>query len=310
MATVTAIKSRSQSKTAMRKAIEYVAQFKKTQCQNETTGLPYRLIGGQNCVAETAFQEFMATKAMHGKDSGVFYKHYVQSFKPGEAAMPEEIHQMGLELAGYFKGFEVLVATHTDSDHWHNHLIVNSVNAETGLKIQFNEKSLGELRELSDAICREHGLETLKPYRKETPVAGIGTREYRAAERGESWKFRLMNAIDMAMGASRSKSEFIANMGRMGYGVKWEGSHKYITYTTPEGKRCRDNRLHDEKYLKERMEELYELRELERKKQARQPVGDARGIVGRDGQVSHYRSHERAHATPDTHRNQTWERAR
>jgi hypothetical protein len=261
-------------------------------------------------VAETAFQEFMATKVMHGKDSGVFYKHYVQSFKPGEAAIPEEIHQMGLELAGYFKGFEVLVATHTDSDHWHNHLIVNSVNAETGLKIQFNEKNLGELRELSDAICREYGLETLKPYRKETPVAGIGTRECRAAERGESWKFRLMNAIDIAMGTSWSKSEFISNMGRMGYGVKWEGSHKYITYTTPEGKRCRDNRLHDEKYLKERMEELYELREFERKEQARRPLGDARVIVARAGQVSHYRSYERAHATPDTHRNQNRECAR
>ena len=116
----------------------------------------------------------------------------MQSFKPGDNVSPKEIHQIGLELAEYFKGFEVVVATHIDEDHWHNHLVVNSVNAETGLKIQFNEKSLGELRQRSDEICRGHGLETLKTYQKDSPVAGMDTREYRAAEKGDSWKFKLI----------------------------------------------------------------------------------------------------------------------
>lgn len=173
-------------------------------------------------------------------------------------------------MAEYFKGFEVLIATHIDDDHWHSHFVVNSVNAETGLKIQFNEKSLNELRKRSDEICRAHGLETLKPYQKESPVAGINTREYRAAERGNSWKFKLMNAIDSAMLISRTKADFIANMEQIGYSVKWIDRYKYITYTTPEGQKCRDNRLHDEKYLKERMEQFYEHRQIQGIEQAGQ----------------------------------------
>jgi len=219
-------------------------------------------------VADTVFKEFMATKVQFGKDNGVYYRHFVQSFKPDETKDPKDIHRVGLELAEYFMGFEVLIATHLDNDHWHNHLIVNSVNMETGLKIQFNEKNLTELRNLSDNICRAHGLETLKPYRKDSTAKGISTREYRSAERGDSWKFKLINAIDIAIGQGGTKSDFIINMGRMGYGVKWESNHKYITYTTPEGKKCRDIRLHEGKYLKESMEGFYELGEVERAKQA------------------------------------------
>jgi hypothetical protein len=270
MAIVTAIKAKTQSKTAMGKVMAYCVQDKKTRYSDPESGHSYRLISGQNCVAETAFSEFMATKIQHGKDSGVFYKHFVQSFKPNETATAKEIHQMAVELAEYFKGFEVLIATHIDADHWHNHLIVNSVNAETGLKIQFNEHSLNELRKRSDEICKAHGLESLKPYQKESPAAGVSTREYRAAVKGDSWKIKLISAIDMAMEASRTRGDFIANMERMGYGVKWIDHYKYITYTTPEGQKCRDNRLHDEKYLKERMEQHYGFRGIESQESTRQ----------------------------------------
>lgn len=96
--------------------------------------------------------------------------------------------------------------------------------------------------------------------------------EYRAAARGGSFKFRLMAAIDQAMKQSRTKADFIACMERMGYKVKWEPHYKYITYTTPEGQRCRDNRLHEQKYLKSEMEEYFNagLRET----QAAQPAGE------------------------------------
>lgn len=276
-----AIKAKTQSKTAMGKVINYISQEKKTLYNDPDTGQSYCLISGQNCVAETAYQEFMATKIQLGKDNGVFYKHFVQSFKPNEAVSPKEIHQMAVELAEYFKGFEVLIATHIDDDHWHSHFVVNSVNVETGLKIQFNKKSLNELRRRSDEICIAHGLETLKPYQKESPVAGINTREYRAAERGNSWKFKLMNTIDMAMAASPTKAEFIANMERMGYGVKWIDHYKYITYTTPEGQKCRDNRLHEEKYLKERMEKFYELRQTKGIEQTGQTAHESGAAIRR-----------------------------
>jgi len=255
MAIVTAVKERTQSRTAMGKVIRYVSQDKKTLYENESRA--YKLLSGQNCCGETAFQEFMATKRQYSKEKGRFFYQYVQSFKPGEKVSSDEIHQMGEELSKYFKGYEVLIATNIDRDHWHNHLIVNSVGCETGLKLQFNEKNLEQLRAISDKICMTHGLEILKPYQK-PKLRGVHTGEYRAAIKGNSWKFRLMNTIDQAMARSRTRAGFISSMEQMDYQVKWMPNYKYITYTTPEGQKCRDNRLHEEKYLKVRMEECFD----------------------------------------------------
>jgi len=137
------------------------------------------------------------------------------------------------------------------------------------LKLQFNEKNLEQLRTLSDEICVVHGLEVLPPYQKPKQKP-MSAGEYRAAVRGGSYKFKLMNAIDQAMAQSRTREEFIACMKQMGYQVKWIPQHKYITYTTPEGQRCRDNKLHETKYLKAEMEGYFsaKLRGIETAQQA------------------------------------------
>lgn len=263
MAIVVAVPEKTQSKTAMSKVMQYVAQEKKILYENADAP-KYKLLSGQNCCGDTAFKEFMATKRQYGKENGVYFYQYVQSFKPDVKATPQEIHKMGIELAQYFEGFEVQIATHIDRDHWHNHLIVNSVSCENGKKLQFNEKDLIKLRALSDEICVAHGLEILKSYEK-SQQKPISAREYRAAARGNSWKFKLMAAIDGAMVQSHSKAEFIAYMERLGYKVKWEPHHKYITYTTPVGMPCRDNKLHETKYLKTEMEGYFnaELRQTQ-----------------------------------------------
>lgn len=217
-----------------------------------------KLVSGQNCIPNSAYSEFMATKNQYSKANGVFFKQYVQSFKPNTAT-PELIHRIGLETAKYFDGFEVVVATHIDRDHWHNHFVVNSVNCETGLKIQINEKGLEELRNYSDKICQQFGIETLKPYTK-PKQKNMNTIEYRAAMKGESWKFALMAMIDQAMKHCRTKDEFKNYMKRYGYDVKWQDNYKYITYTCPNNMKCRDIRLHEEKYRKENMELEFRLR--------------------------------------------------
>ena len=250
MATFTAIPEKTQSATAMKRVIDYVMQDKKTLYNG------IKLVSGQNCLPESAYQEFMATKHQYGKVNGVFFKQYVQSFKPDCGATPEQIHRIGLELAKAFDGFEVVVATHIDRDHWHNHFVVNSVNCETGLKIQINEKGLEQLRRKSDEICQRFGLEVLKPYQKPKQKS-LNQREYRAALRGNSKKLKLTNAIDYAVAIIRSKKQFIDQMKKLGYGVKWIEHYKYITYTTPGGQWFRDNRLLDDKYLKTNMEELF-----------------------------------------------------
>lgn len=236
----------------MRKVLDYVMQNYKTVYNS------IKLVSGQNCIPDSAYSEFMATKNQYNKANGVFFKQYVQSFKPNTAT-PETIHQIGIETAKYFDGFEMVVATHIDRDHWHNHFVVNSVNCETGLKIQINEKDLEELRNYSDKICQRFGIETLKPYKKPKQKSP-SQREYRVAMKGKSWKFALMAMIDRAMKHCRTIDEFKQYMKRYGYDVKWQDNYKYITYTCPNNMKCRDIRLHEEKYRKENMEFEFRLR--------------------------------------------------
>ncbi|MEI3027260.1 MAG: relaxase/mobilization nuclease domain-containing protein [Ruminococcus sp.] len=159
---------------------------------------------------------------------------------PSSRIAEQLLNQIDLETAKAFEGFEVVVATHIDRDHWHNHFVVNSVNSETGLKIQINEKGLEELRNRSDQICQQFVLEVLTPYEK-PKQRSMNQREYRTAIHCDSKKLRLMNAIDMAVVHSQSKEKFIENMKRLGYGVKWIDRYKYITYTTPDGQRKKEN---------------------------------------------------------------------
>ena len=84
----------------------------------------------------------------------------------------------------------------------------------------------------------------------------LNQREYRASLRGNSKKLKLTNAIDYAMANVETKPQFIDQMKMLGYGVKWIEHYKYITYTTPDGQRFRDNRLPDDKYLKTNIGEL------------------------------------------------------
>lgn len=82
----------------------------------------------------------------------------------------------------------------------------------------------------------------------------MSAREYRSADKGQGWKLQLAISIDEAMKYATSKEHFISLMENEGYKVKWTAERKSITYTTPHEMKCRDNKLHEEKYLKENME--------------------------------------------------------
>ena len=82
----------------------------------------------------------------------------------------------------------------------------------------------------------------------------MSTREYRARIKGESWKQKLANDIDKTMEFSGSKDEFVRSMSILGYHMTWTDERKYLTFHCPNGKSCRDIRLHDDKYLKENIE--------------------------------------------------------
>lgn len=145
-----------------------------------------------------------------------------------------------------------MVSTHTDCDHIHSHFIINSVSFETGKKLHQSANAIQELRQESDALCMEYGLSICQPKEQRTKPMPAG--EYHSAIRGDSWKMRLINNIDECMRYATSKKMFIEMMESEGYSVKWTDTRKNITYTTPDGKKCRDDRLHEQKHLKEWME--------------------------------------------------------
>ena len=191
----------------------------------------------------------------------MFY-HLVQSFSPEENISPETAHEIALMFAEQeFPEYEVLVATHIDKAHIHSHFIINSVSCENGYKLRPAKDFIEQLRNASDRLCTEYGLSVLRPNRKQEKVQQMSSKEYRSAVRGESYKMQLAAAIDDAMAAARSKQDFIQLMEAEGYGVVWTDERKYITYITQDGKRCRDRSLHEEKYLKESMENEFRIRE-------------------------------------------------
>ena len=185
----------------------------------------------------------------------------MQSFDKQDDLSPQEVHAIGLELAQReFPNFEVLVATHMDTEHLHNHLVVNSVSFQSGKKLHQSAADLQAHRIANDEICVAHGLEILPPPQKQVKQKRMSTREYRSAAKGESWKFRLMNIIDQCMKYAATREEFISLMKSEGYEVRWTENRKNITYTTPAGMKCRDNRIHEEKYTKEVMEHEFRIR--------------------------------------------------
>ena len=255
MATVTFIKYQKQSAGALRGVAQYVSQDEKTLDENGS-----QLISGQNCTPQLVSQEFQATRDMCHKESPVWFYHYVQSFSPDEVITGEQAHQLAKEFAAKaWPDSEVLIATHLDAEHIHTHFIVNAVCWETGKMLRQGPNTLRSLRQLSDELCLKHGFSVL-PQQKKKQSQGMGTREYRSAAKGESWKFRLMNAIDQCMRYASTREDFISLMESEGYQVRWSASRKSITYTTPQGMKCRDDRLHELKYTKEVMEREFRVR--------------------------------------------------
>ena len=242
----------TQSRAAMRGVMLYVMQERKTAWEDGP------LISGINCQPQSVYDDFLNTKLLYHKDGGVLFYHMVQSFPKGAAVDPRQAHEAARRLAEYFAGCEVLVCTHVDREHIHSHCIINSVNFETGKKLHMAKEQIQELMRRNDAICLEMGLPVFEPTTQQ--ARGMGGAEYHTALKGQSWKLRLMNAIDECMKYAADKDAFISLMESEGYQVRWESGRKYITYTTPEGMRCRDSKLHEEKYCKEVMEHEFRIR--------------------------------------------------
>ena len=145
----------------LHRTLDYVENDDKTEVGYYVTGI--------NCSVKYASQEMMITKESFNKKDGIMGYHAYQSFKEGEVS-PELAHKIGVQLAEEMWGekYQVIVATHLNTKHFHNHFVINSVSFLDGKKCAYDRRSYAELRRLNDSICQEYGLSVLeeKPTRK------------------------------------------------------------------------------------------------------------------------------------------------
>lgn len=204
-----------------------------------------KLIDGIGCLPESAMEEFLSVKRQFHKEDGRQYYHIIQSFAPEDAVSPETAHEIGMRFAEYFPGFQIVVATHINKAHTHNHITMNSVNYENGRKFHQSRDEMLAAKAYSNRLCREYGLSE--------------TEEKCTYGRLPKWKWLLRKRMEWGLAESATKEDFIEYMQNHGYGVKWTRGYKYITFTTPENQKCRDNKLFDERFLKENLEIYFAL---------------------------------------------------
>lgn len=224
---------------SVKRLINYILNPEKT---NEN------LKGGVYCNPNTAYQEFVLTKAIYSKlpsktvskSNQVF--HFVQSFDTEELT-PDMAKKIAEELLQFelFKGFQILYAVHTDKKHIHTHFAINSVNHENGLRWHILKYDLKKIQDYSDDLCRKYNLSVIQ--RENRSRKAMSTGEYRSIVEGRSWKAEALHAGMAVKKIAKDREEFIELMESLGYKIRWEDSRKDITYTCPGGKKINSDKL-------------------------------------------------------------------
>ena len=158
------------------------------------------------------------TKKQYRKEGGIIAYHAYQSFKPGEVS-PEIAHEIGVKLAEELWGsrFEVIVATHIDKAHIHNHMVLNSVSFSDGLRYYDNKESYRKMLEVSDRLCLEYRLSVIEKTMNKSMQYG----EWRAAQEGKpTWRGLIIQDLDDTISESVTLRQFLYRLRQKGYAIK------------------------------------------------------------------------------------------
>ena len=230
---------------AMVDVMEYATNKDKTEQRYFVTGV--------NCDPTTARDEMMIAKAQWNDESEIVCYHGFQSFKHGEVT-PEQAHEVGVKLAKKMWGdrFQVIVATHLNTDCLHNHFVVNSVSFTDGRHYHDNKANLRLLRQRSDELCREYALSVIEhPSGKKKPYA-----LYQAEKNGMPTRDNVTRqAVDEAISKSFTLKDFDRIMAEMGYRVSFDPNRKYWTVIGKGWKRPKRLYKLGEEYTNERIME-------------------------------------------------------
>ena len=198
---------------AMRDVMDYAMNDAKTEKQFYITAL--------QCSLRDARTEMALLKRRHGKEDGILAFHGYQSFKPSEVT-PDIAHEIGVKLAEeLWPDHQVIVATHLDKAHVHNHFVLNSVSMN-GRKFYANKESYRKMRAASDRLCKQYGLSVITDHKEYYPKHYV---EWSAEQDGQStWRSSIRVDMDAAIKASMTFQQFINAMKQKGYVLERRGS--------------------------------------------------------------------------------------
>ena len=217
-------KTKEEQSDGLKEVLAYTTQGYKTNEKEYITGI--------NCEPSTSLKQMMNTKLSYNKMDGRLAFHAVQSFKPGEVT-PEECHSLGVQLAKQMWGdrFEVVVSTHLDKDHLHNHFVVNSVSWVDGKKFTNCKKDYQKFKQISDQLCRDNHLSIIQK-----PDKGKQYAEWKAEKQGKpTYRLLIRNDVEYAISRSFSMQDFQYEMEALGYEVS--KNRKYLAVKHPDGKK-------------------------------------------------------------------------
>lgn len=207
-------------KSTLSKALDYIQNPDKTDGK--------MLVSSFGCSYETADIEFEYTLSQALDKGSNLAHHLIQSFEPGETT-PEQAHEIGRQLAdAVTKGqHEYVLTTHIDKGHIHNHIIFCAANFVDHHKYNSNKRTYYGIRNMSDRLCREHGLSVVVPGKGSK---GKSYAEYQAEKTGTSWKGKLKTAVDALIPQVADFEELLSRLQAAGYEIK---RGKYISCRAP-----------------------------------------------------------------------------
>ncbi len=223
-------------KDSLQRVLDYAANPDKTEYDALAQTLHYaennaktklnesaQLVTGIHCRADHAWEDMRAVQERFGKTDGVVALHAYQSFREGEVT-PEQCHEIGVALARrvWGKRFQVLVATHMNTDNLHNHFVINSVSYVDGKKYEQRRSQYAEFRAASDKLCREYGLSVVEQPKAKEPARYA----------------RMREAIDQACEDASTAEDFHRALYRQGYIFGSDPHRKYATIRARDGGRA------------------------------------------------------------------------
>jgi len=194
----------------LEKSLEYIKDEFKTEDK--------LFVSGINCSPDTALKDMVRVKNQFNRKQGVLGFHAYQSFKEGEVT-PEQAHQIGIQLAKEMWGdrFQVVVSTHLNTNHYHNHFVINSISFVDGKKYYNNRNTYAELRRLNDCICKENNLSYLQ---EKKTKSGINYLNYQNKNiQYTNYYKTAKDDLDIAISISHNYNEFITILKSMKYEV-------------------------------------------------------------------------------------------